>query len=156
MKRYIVAAALLLVALFVSGQVVVYEDDARIEWEPTTRYDDGLSITFLPGDVLQYEVYYYDVDNPVIDNQDIAQLQYAGATTNTEYDFTFPDRRQWAVGVRSHITDGGGTSGPYSLIGWSNTEEAVNVAVMGGPFIFVPLFPMIAPAAPGSLQDQRY
>lgn len=148
MKRLLLAGVLLAVALFASAQVVVYEDTAELAWNAPTE-------TLLPGDVVSYEVYYYDYSNPVIDNQNIAELIFAGATENETLTITFTDRKEWAVGVRSIVTDGGGTSGIPSILAWSINEGDVDTVAMGGPFYYTPLI-LGQASSPDSLKDQRY
>lgn len=149
MKRFILAAALLAVALFASAQVVLYEDTAVFEW-------DWEGADTLPGDVVSFDVYIYDYLNPVIDNQDVGALTFIGTTTENTLTFDFPERKEWAVGVRSTLTDGGGVSGDPSIIAWSIDEGSVDVVVMGGPFHYVPLIPSGNLISPDNLRDQRY
>lgn len=135
-----------------AAQVVVYEDTAELEWDAVTVDENGDPL--LPGDVVDYEVYYYDRNNPPVDVQDVAQLNLAGSTATTSFTITFPERREWVVGVRATITDGGGTAGTPSSVAWSNIEEDVDVATMGGPFFYTPLVQSLN--APDNLRDRRY
>lgn len=156
MKKLFLLGIFLSVVMALTGQVVIYEDDAQLAWDATLTYTDGSLINFLPGDEMSYEVFYYDYNDPLVDDQTVGDLNFAGTTTGYTLDFTFPERRQWVVGVRSILTDGSGSSGTPSLIAWSTNEEAVNTVVMGGPFRYVPLILTSDPEAPDNLVDQRY
>jgi len=152
MKRILlILTAIALVACVGGAQEILYQDQATLQWDPITADANGDPL--LTGDVVTYEVYYYDANSPPTDVQDTAQLTYAGNTTLTELVVTWSVRREWVVGVRGYITDGGGNSGDPSLIAWSNVLEDVDVATMGGPFIYVPLAPTLSPAAPDNLRD---
>ena len=152
MRRILILATIVLVAVSAFAQVVVYEDTALLEWDGITVDADGSAL--LPGDVVSYDVYIYDYSVPPLDVQDPAQLIYYGSTTDTALEITFPVRREWAVGVRGTITDGGGVAGTPSAIAWSVIEEDVDIATMGGPFRYVPRVP--SPPSPDNLRDQRY
>jgi hypothetical protein len=152
MRRILILATIVLVAVSAFAQVVVYEDTALLEWDGITVDADGSAL--LPGDVVSYDVYIYDYSVPPLDVQDPAQLIYYGSTTDTALEITFPWRREWAVGVRGTITDGGGVAGTPSAIAWSVIEEDVDIATMGGPFRYVPRVP--SPPSPSGLRDQRY
>ena len=152
MRRVIVLAALLVVAVSAFAQVVVYQDTAELAWDAVTTDADGNPL--LAGDTVSYDVYFYDLDNPPMDVQDIAALQYAGTTDQTALTVLFPERRRWVVGVRSTITDGGGTPGIPSPVSWSTDAGVVDVATMGGPFYYTPL--VESGTAPQNLGDQRY
>lgn len=157
MKKLLLFLLLIFVAVAGFSQiVVVYEDTAELTWNPVTLFDDGSVIEYLPGDELTYSVYYYDVMNPVLDNQDVLQLEFAGSTTNNYLTIVFPIRKAWALGIASKFTDGGGTSGPQGRISWSTEEEYVDVAVMGGPFYIIPLSPVLPPEGPTGLRDLRF
>jgi hypothetical protein len=148
MKRVLMIAVALVVAACAFGQVVVYENAAELEWNDTN--------VLLPDDSVTYDIYFYDVSNPPADAQDTAQLQYAGSVTDvTTYTIVFPERQEWVVGVRSTVTDGGGTPGTPSAIAWSNVLGDVDIATMGGPFTYVPLIQGQA-LTPDNLRDARY
>lgn len=152
--KYLALALLLAVAVSGFSQVVLYEDSAELSWDPITVDANGDPL--LPGDTVTYDVYYYDLAAPPTDVQDIAQLQYAGSTTATSYTVLFPTRREWAIGVRGTITDGGGTSGGTSRVAWSLIAGDVDIAAMGGPFYYTPLVPQGSQPPPQSLLDTRY
>lgn len=154
MKRAMMLAVALLVAACAFGQVVVYENSALLEWDPIVTDANGDPL--LPDDTVTYDIYIYDYGAPPVDPQDVAQLTYYASTTATSQEIVFPSRRQWVVGVRGTITDGGGTAGDPSAIAWSIIEEDVDIATMGGPFYYAPLAPTTQPVPPDNLRDQRY
>jgi hypothetical protein len=154
MKRAIALALVLLVAACAFAQVVVYENSAILEWDAITQDANGDPL--LPGDTVTYDVYFYDYGSPPLDVQDVGQLTYYGSTTDLSLTVVFPERREWIVGVRGTITDGGGTSGDPSAIAWSIIEGDVDIATMGGPFYYAPLAPTLQPLPPDNLRDQRY
>jgi hypothetical protein len=153
MRRVVTSVLLLLIAAVAFSQVVVYENSALLAWDPITTDANGDAL--LPGDTVTYDVYFYDYDNPPTDVQDISQLTYYASTDLTSMEVIFPSRKQWVVGVRGTIVDGGGTAGSPSAVAWSMIEEDVDVATMGGPFYYAPLA-LNSPSAPTNLKDQRY
>ena len=154
MKKLCIFLLLAFVACAGFAQTVVYDNSAFLAWDPVTVQADGSPR--LAGDVVTYDVYFYDYNSPPVDVQNIAALQFAGSTLAATYEILFPDRRAWVVGVRATIADGGGTSGDPSPVAWSIILEDVDVAAMGGPFYYIPRS-LTAPAdKPTDLRDTRY
>lgn len=152
MKRIAIIGLLLAaVAACAFTQVVLYQDNATLEWDAITT--DAVGDPLLPDDVVTYDVYIYDNNAPPTDVQDVAQLTYYGSTTDLQMVIAFPDRREWVVGVRGTITDGGGNTGSPSRIAWSLIAGDVDIATMGGPFYYAPLAPAGQPASPINLRD---
>ena len=154
MRKLSILAAFVLVACAAFGQTVVYQNTAMLGWDAVTTQPDGSPL--LTGDTVNYQVYFYDRANPPADVQNVALLQYAGATAGTAYEIAFIERREWVVGVRATVTDGGGNAGAPSRVAWSNVEGDVDLVAMGGPFFYTPLVPAGTQAPPTDLRDMRY
>lgn len=152
MKRLALLSIMaVLVTACAFAQVVLYQDTATLEWDAITTDSNGDPL--LPGDTVSYDVYIYDNNAPPADVQDIALLTYYGTTSDTSMLILFPDRREWVVGVRGTITDGGGNTGDPSRVAWSLISGDVDIATMGGPFYYAPLVPTAQPSAPTNLRD---
>jgi len=134
MKRFLLVLLLVLgVIACVGAQMVFYQNEATLLWDPVTT--DAQGDPLLPTDVVEYEIYIYDYVEGVTDNQDIAQLTYVGTTTATELLIVFPYRTRWVAGGRCKVTDEGGNV-DYSLMAWS--DNAIDTGP-DGPFLYVPL-----------------
>ena len=134
MKRLsIVLFLVFLVVACAGAQMVFYQDQATLMWDPVTT--DAQGDPLLPTDTVEYEIYIYDYVEGVADDQDVALLTYVGATSATELLIVFPFRTRWVAGGRTKITDEGGNV-DYSLMAWST-----NVVDTGpdGPFLYAPL-----------------
>ena len=134
MKKALLVLLLVLgIVTCASAQMVFYQDEATLLWDPVTT--DAQGDPLLPTDVVEYEIYIYDYVEGVVDDQDVAQLTYMGTTSATELLIVFPYRTRWVAGGRTKVTDEGGNV-DYSLLAWST-----NVVDTGpdGPFLYSPL-----------------
>lgn len=134
MKKLLLVMLLVLgMATCAGAQMVFYQDEATLLWDPVTT--DASGDPLLPTDTVEYEIYIYDYVAGVTDNQDVAQLTYVGTTTDTQLLIVFPYRTRWVAGGRTKVTDEGGNV-DCSLLAWSD-----NVLDTGpdGPFLYVPL-----------------
>jgi hypothetical protein len=134
MKKILLVLLLALgITTCVGAQMVFYQDQATLLWDPVTT--DASGDPLLPMDTVEYEIYIYDYVAGVLDDQDPAQLTYVGITSDTQLLIVFPYRTRWVAGGRCKVTDEGGNV-DYSLFAWST-----NVIDTGpdGPFLYVPL-----------------
>jgi hypothetical protein len=129
MKRIIAMIFMLLVAAFAFGQ----EEEYYPTTPPTLVWDEAPG-TWLPGDVVEYEVYVWDRLNGEIEVQPISSLSLLGTTTVPQMELTFPYRAPWQVGVRLKHTDGGGNLSYSSMIYSSIAEDTL----AGVPFSYIP------------------
>jgi hypothetical protein len=146
MKRFLLVALLVLVAMGVSCQTVYYKSQATLQWDTVTQDVDGNP--FLPTDVVQYDVFIYDYVAGVADPQNPALLTFVATTLSLEQLIVFPHRTTWAAGVRVRLTDAG-TNVSYSPIAWSYIVADADVVL--GPFVYSPLG---GPKKPQGLQDK--
>jgi len=145
MRRLLPMLLLLLVAVGACGQTVLYKSQATLEWDAVTQTTDGQA--FLPGDVVEYEVYVYNYSQGVVDAQNPLYLMYVATTAGFEQLIVFPYRAEWAAGVRVKLTDAG-SNVSYSTIAWSYIE--VDADGVAGPFVYSPSG---LPARPTDLRD---
>ena len=124
------------------GQTVLYKSQATLQWDAVTQTTDGQA--FLPGDVVEYEVYVYNYSQGVVDAQNPLYLMFVAVTPELEQLIVFPYRAEWAAGVRVKLTDAGANVS-YSAIAWSYVA-----ADAPSPFVYSPSG---SPAKPAGLQD---
>jgi len=139
MKKYAITCAFLLLAFVAFAQnTIYYNSSPTLLWDPV--------LPELAGDVIEYEVYLWDMANgdPLI--QPITAFISFGTTALTQIPLTFTYRAEWAVAVRTKLTDGGANVG-YSALSHSVVSEDAG----GSPFYYVPLSGL--PLAPASLRD---
>jgi hypothetical protein len=146
MKKYIFVSLMLLFAMAVSCQTIVYKSQATLQWAAVTK--DSTGVNLLPTDVVSYQVYIYNYTLGVADPQNVALLTYIGTTATLEQLIVFPSRAVWAAGVRVRLTDGGGTVS-YSAIAWSYI--VADADVLAGPFVYSPSG---LPGKPKDLRDK--
>jgi hypothetical protein len=144
-RKAIIVALLVLVAMGATCQTVVYKSQATLQWAAVTQDSGGQP--FLPTDVVRYEVYIYNYVTGVLDPQNPAQLTYMGMTAALEQLIVFPYRTTWAAGVRVKLTDAGANVS-YSPIAWSYI--VADADVVAGPFVYSP---SALPKKPGALRD---
>lgn len=146
MKRLLIAALLIAVALGCAAQeTIYYESTPTLAWDAVTTDSEGNP--FLAGDVVEYEVYLWDYSQGDPTVQPVTALTYFGVTELTELALSFPYRSDWVVAVRVQHTDGGGTV-TYSGLAYSTVQEDVAVS----PFVYVPTL-IWAPMDPTGLRD---
>lgn len=147
MKRILVSVLFLVVALgCVLGQdVVYYESTPTLAWDEVTTDSDGNA--FLPEDIIEYEVYLWDLANGDVTAQLPGALTFYETVAGTESVLAFPYRAEWVCAVRVRHTDGGGTV-TYSEFGYSTVAEDVAV----DPFVYIPVLTWI-PSPPTGLRD---
>ena len=139
MKRTIFVLVLLVVALGLSAQTVLYRDSATLQWDAVLC--DAQGTPWLPSDVVEYEVYLYDLGGGTPDPAILTGWQYVGATAGCELAIIFSYRSEWAAGVRVKVTDAGSNT-QYSILGWSGEAGDVQGGV---PFRYVPLLLLSPP-----------
>ena len=128
MKRAILIIALLILfAGLAIGQTIHYANQATIQWDAVTKYQNG---TALPaGTVVTYEVYLKDGTQTLL-----------GETTTTQFVVTLTDYLIHDVGVRAAITVGG--TKYFSELAWSSVD--------GVPPFVLQVYP-----APAKVQNLR-
>jgi len=146
MKRILLVALMVLVALAAQCQTVVYKSQATLQWDAVTV--DSAGQPLLPTDVVSYQVYIYNYTVGVADPQNVALLINVGTTSAFEQLIVFPSRAVWAAGVRVQLTDAGGNIS-YSPIAWSYV--VADADVVAGPFVYSPSG---LPGKPAGLQDK--
>ena len=131
MKKFLFVALFLAIAFScIAQEQVYYNSTPTIVWDAVTHDADGNP--FLPGDMIEYEVYgYMGAD---IEEQPIENLTLLGTTTATELQITLDPRVAWYVAVRYKHTDGGGNVN-YSPLAYSTEEVPVTQT---GPFGYFP------------------
>jgi len=145
MKRFLLVALMVVVAMGASCQTVVYKSQATLQWDAVTV--DSTGAPLLPTDVVSYQVYIYNYTLGVADPQNVALLTYIDTTTALEQLIVFPSRAVWAAGVRVRLSDAGGNIS-YSPIAWSYV--VADADVVAGPFVYSPSG---LPGKPAGLQD---
>ena len=145
MKKLLILS-LLFVTFFACAQTVVYKSQATLQWSAVTK--DSTGAAFLPTDVVTYDVYIYNYTVGVADPQNVAQLTFIANTAALERLIVFPSRAVWAAGVRTKLTDGGGTVS-YSPLAWSYI--VADADVVAGPFVYSPSG---LPTKPKTLKDK--
>ena len=134
MKKVFIILMFLAVAFAACGQDVVYKDN------PTLMFDHEE----FGNDNFAWEIYAYDFEAGVTDDQNIIELTYLDCTIVGELVLTFPYSADWAVGVRTVFTDDDANV-VYSAIAWS-----YEVADSISPFVYTPTY---SPVKPDSLRD---
>ena len=142
MRRLLLICALALVTLGAQCQTVLYKSQATLQWDAVTQTTDGQA--FLPGDVVEYEVYVYNYSQGVVDAQNPLYLMFVATTASLEQLIVFPYRAEWAAGVRVKLTDAGANVS-YSAVAWSYVA-----ADAPSPFVYSPSG---LPAKPVALRD---
>jgi len=147
MRRLLIAALLFALALgCVSAQeTIYYESTPTLMWDAVTTDADGNP--FLPGDIIEYEVYLWDYSQGDPTVQPVEALTYFGTVAATEIPLSFPYRADWTVAVRTVHTDGGGNI-TYSGLAYSTVLEDTAT----GPFVYVPQL-IWSPMDPTGLRD---
>lgn len=146
MKRIILVALMVLIAMAAQCQTVVYKNQATLQWDAVTLDSGGNP--FLPTDAVSYDVYIYDHVAGVADPQNPALLISIGNTSALEKLIVFPKRTTWAAGVRVKLTDSGANV-TYSQIAWSYI--VADADVVAGPFLYSPFG---IPTKPKDLRDK--
>ena len=147
MKRFLILALALMLAFTfcATAQDVVYRpgvDPIIAEWDPPTVDVNG-DLLDVSTFTLTYEVYRYDYDIGVSDDQDPSLLVFMGEVSDPTITFTLPYIANWGVGCRAKYIAPDGQF-LYSGIHWSYT---------GGypvPFWYAPFF---APVNPENFRD---
>ena len=147
MRRILAIALFFALALgCVSAQeTIYYESTPTLMWDAVTTDADGNP--FLPGDIIEYEVYLWDYSQGDPTVQPVTSLTYFGTVGVTEIGLTFPYRADWTVAVRTKHTDGGGNI-TYSGLAYSTVLEDTAT----GPFVYVPTLQWV-PMDPTGLRD---
>lgn len=146
MKKVTLVGLLLLAAVALSCQTIVYKSQATLQWDAVTQDQNGNPL--LPTDVVAYEVYIYNYTTGVADPQNPSLLTLVTTTSQLEALIVFPYRATWAAGVRVKLTDAG-LNVSYSPIAWSYIVADADVVL--GPFVYSPLG---GPKKPSGLQDK--
>lgn len=142
MKRLsLIFLALLVVACASSAQTIYYMDEATLQWDAVTTDVDGTP--WLPSDVVEYEVYTWDMGGPAPNPDSVAGWNYVGVTTAVELLIVFEHRTEWAVAVRLKVTDAGSNE-RYSTLAWSGNPDDCQGGV---PFFYTPLPGLDRPTA---------
>lgn len=147
MKKLLALSLLALVAMAcVAQDYVYYQSTPTLAWDAVLT--DDLGDPWLPTDVVEYEVYLYDAALGDITVQPLTSLTFFALVAGTERQLNFPYRSEWAVAVRTKVTDGGGTV-VYS--GFAYSVVAGDTA-LGTPFVYSPVLTWI-PRTPAGLRD---
>ena len=132
MKKILVIFILVLLPVIACSQSqIFFKDTATLQWNDDLTDENGIPLS--PTDSVEYEIFLYNSEL-VIDDQDTANLNALGTSTDLEFviDFTGYERALYWAGVRSKITRED-LSVFYSDIAWSHDE----VATLGNPFGYV-------------------
>lgn len=141
MKRTICVMVLLVMALGLWAQDVLYRDQATLQWDAVLTDAQGTS--WLPTDVIEYEVYLWDMGGGAPNTASVVGWDFIGITAATEMLMVFSYRAEWAAGVLVRVTDAGGNA-QVSDLAWSGDAMDVQGGV---PFMYVPLLQLAPPAA---------
>jgi hypothetical protein len=135
--------------LFAQSQVL-YNTSPTLVWDAVTV--DGNGDPWLPEDVVEYEIYFWDSANGDATVQLLTDLTHFATTSATELQLTFPYRANWAVGVRTKHTDGGGNVVYSADLAWTIVLEDIDsTGSPGSPFVYAPL--QGQPEKPDNLRD---
>ncbi|ORC37249.1 hypothetical protein B4O97_03405 [Marispirochaeta aestuarii] len=131
MKKILFVLIFTLLLFFAfSQEQVFYNSHPTLEWNAIIEDADGNP--FLPGDMIEYEVYGYPGSD--IEVQPIENLTFFGITTATQMQIALYPRVPWYVALRYKHTDGGGNV-TYSSLAYSTEEVPVT---QDGPFGYFP------------------
>ena len=146
MKRLFIVLLTLVALSCAAQEYVYYESTPTLEWDAVTSDDNGDA--FLPGDVVEYEVYLFDAALGDITTQTVDALTYLATVSGTSTQLSFTYRSEWAVAVRTRHTDGGGN---VALSGFAYSVVAEDTA-LGVPFVYAPVLQWV-PLRPAALRD---
>lgn len=145
MKKLILLILLLMPIMAFSQTEIKYNSTPTIQWDYSDVDENG--DPWLPEDIITFEVYLWDTAQGEITEQPLSNLNYFGTTALKEMQLSFTNRYNWAVAVRSRVTDGAGNT-TESDLAYSTVSEDSNSL----PFVYAPnLIPALP--KPTLLQD---
>ena len=112
-------------------------NQATVAWDAVTKTVEDVVIP--AADLIEYEIYLVPSSSA---NKDADKI-LLGTTQELEYTITFPSEGRWLAGARTVRTPEGETDKQYSIIIWSDSDDAI---VVPSPFGFMYF---AAPGSPG-------
>lgn len=131
MKKYLILILLLCSFSAFAQEQIYYNSSPTIEWDYSDT--DANGDPWLPEDIISFEVFLWDTAQGDITEQPVESLNYFGTTTAHEMQLSFANRYNWAVAVRSRVTDGDGNT-EVSGMAYSTVNEDTN----SSPFVYAP------------------
>lgn len=132
MKKLFIILFILVGVFAFSQETIYYNSTPTLQWDAVTV--DGEGNPILPEDTIQYDIYLWDTANGDITIQSIGNLTPFIITSTTQAILNFPYRANWAVAVRTVLTDGE-LNVEYSGLAYSTEEPPVTALA---PFVYVP------------------
>jgi len=144
MKRFLLVALLLLVAMAAQCTPTLYVEEADFSWDAVTQGTDNLP--FDATDVLTYQV--YRAADPVGDRQNPSLYILLGEPSVPLLHVFIPPAGRYTYGVRAKLLTDEGATTLYSALSWLDVQgDALN------PLLFkVPR--LVGPKPPKGLAGQ--
>jgi len=139
MKRFLLVALLVIVAMAAQCTPTLYREEADLLWNAVTQGSDNLP--FDATDVLSYQV--YRAADPVGVRQDPSLYVLLGETAVTEMHLVIPASGRYTYAVRAKLLTDEGATTLYSLLSWLDVPgDALNPLLFKRPRLIGPKRPL--------------